>query len=59
VPPDLPDNRVRRFLIPGKSALTPEGLATFYAAIRGWPVTDADVAEFRRLQHERANTPGT
>jgi len=57
--PAQPDKRVRRVLISGKEALTPEGLAAFYAAIMGRPVKPEDVAEFRRLAAERAGKSGT
>jgi hypothetical protein len=53
-----PDNRVRRVMISGREAFTPEGLAAFYAALMGRPVTDADVEEFRRLDAESAAKRG-
>ncbi len=52
--PTPSDNRVQRFLISGREALTPEGLAKMYAALQGRPVTPEDVAIFRELEPKRS-----
>jgi hypothetical protein len=53
-PTDPPDSKVQRVLISGREALTPEGLAAFYAALQGRPVTPGNVAEFRELAAKSA-----
>jgi hypothetical protein len=58
IPNDPPDSKVQRVLISGREALTPEGLAAFYAALKGRPVTREDVNEFRRLAAKSAAARG-